>query len=137
MGIEETLRQALNKLVMRAAGEQAKTAYGNLQLCAGLEAGIEGATHAVGQRRLERVRGRRSEEEAGFAEEEEGRENLEGLLNNLIIEMVGTEEESAESLEAVLKMEVDWDSEGEVEGKEGGDATQRALGFLDFLTQDA
>ena len=48
MGIGETLCQALNKLVMRAAGELAKTAYGNLQLCAGLEAGIEGATHVVG-----------------------------------------------------------------------------------------
>ena len=29
--IGETLRRALAKLVMRAAGEQAKTAYGNLQ----------------------------------------------------------------------------------------------------------
>ena len=48
MGIGETLRRALAKLVMRAAGEQAKTACGNLQLCAGLEAGIEGATHTVG-----------------------------------------------------------------------------------------
>ena len=63
VGIGETLRQALAKLVMRAAGEQAKTACGNLQLCAGLEAGIEGATHTVGQRRVERVRERRVEEE--------------------------------------------------------------------------
>ena len=55
MGIGETLRRALAKLAMRAAGEQSKTACGNLQLCAGLEAGIEGATHAVGQRRVERV----------------------------------------------------------------------------------
>ena len=44
VGIGETLRRALAKLVMRAAGDQAKTACGNLQLCAGLEAGIEGAT---------------------------------------------------------------------------------------------
>ena len=43
---------------MRAAREQAKTACGNLQMCAGLEAGIEGDTHAVGQRRLKRVRER-------------------------------------------------------------------------------
>ena len=56
MGIGETLRRALDKLVMRAAGDQAKTACGNLQLCAGLKSGIEGATHAVGQRILERVR---------------------------------------------------------------------------------
>ena len=38
MGIGETLRRALYKLVMRAAGDQAKTVCGNLQLCAGLEA---------------------------------------------------------------------------------------------------
>ena len=48
VGIEETLRRALAKHVMRAAWDQAKTACGSLQLCAGLEAGIEGATHAVG-----------------------------------------------------------------------------------------
>ena len=48
---------------MREAGEQANMAYGNLQLCAGLEAGIEGETHAVGQRRVERVLDRRLEEE--------------------------------------------------------------------------
>ena len=47
---------ALAKLVMRAAGDQAKTARGNIQLCAGFEAGIEGATHTVGQQRLERAR---------------------------------------------------------------------------------
>ena len=76
MGIGETLLQDLAKLVMRAAGEQAKTACGNLQLCAGLEAGIEGAAHAVGQRRVEQVRSRRAEEEGKEAteneEEEEG-----------------------------------------------------------------
>ena len=49
VGIGETLRRALAKLVMRAAGGQAKTECVNLQLCAGLEAGIEGETHAVGQ----------------------------------------------------------------------------------------
>ena len=48
MVIGETLRQTLAKLVMRAAGEQAKTACGKLQLCAGLEAGIERTTHAMG-----------------------------------------------------------------------------------------
>ena len=56
VGIGETLRRALTKLVMRAAGYQAKTVCGNLQLCAGLEAGIEGENHAVGQRRVKRVR---------------------------------------------------------------------------------
>ena len=58
VGIGETLRRALAKIVMRATGDQAKTVCGNLQLCAGLEAGIEGATHTVGQRRLARVRER-------------------------------------------------------------------------------
>ena len=56
VGIGETLRQALDKLVMRADGDQMKTACANLQLCAGLGAGIEEATHAKGQRSLERVR---------------------------------------------------------------------------------
>ena len=46
--IGETLRQALAKIVMRAAGDQSKTACGNLQLCAGLEAGIEIARNTVG-----------------------------------------------------------------------------------------
>ena len=55
IGIWETLRQAITKIVMRAAGDQAKTACKSLQLCAGLEAGIEGATHAMEQRRRERT----------------------------------------------------------------------------------
>ena len=61
VGIGETLRWALAKLIMRAAGDQANTACENFQLCAGLKAGIEGATHAVGQRRLARVREGRKE----------------------------------------------------------------------------
>ena len=58
VGIGETLRRALAKLVIRAAGNQAKTASGHLQLCAGLEDSIVGANHAVGQRRLTRMRER-------------------------------------------------------------------------------
>ena len=76
VGIGEMLRWALAKLVMRSAGDQAKTACGNLQMCAGLEAGIEGDTHAVGQQRLRRVRERREEAEkeevAGDEEDERG-----------------------------------------------------------------
>ena len=56
---------------MRASGDQAKTACDNMQLCTGLEAGIEGSTHAVGQMRMERAKQRRSKEEAGRPEEEE------------------------------------------------------------------
>ena len=59
VGIGEKLRRALAKLVMRSARDKAKTTCGNLQLCTGLKAGIEGATHAVGQRRLVRLRERR------------------------------------------------------------------------------
>ena len=69
VGIEETLRQALAKIVMRLVGDQAKIARGNLQLCAGLEVGIEGATHAVGQRKLYRMRARQREEEARTSDE--------------------------------------------------------------------
>eukprot|EP00957_Ditylum_brightwellii_P167713 12767712-Ditylum_brightwellii.AAC.1 len=47
MGIGEILRCLTAKMVIRACGDEAKVACGNLQLCAGLEAGIEGAEHAV------------------------------------------------------------------------------------------
>ena len=40
VGIGETLCRALDKLVMKAAGEQSKKACGNIHLCAGLQAGI-------------------------------------------------------------------------------------------------
>ena len=71
MVIRETLRRSLAKLVMRAAVDQAKIAYGNLQLYVGLKAGIEGATHAVGQRRLEMLRSRQREEEARRPKEDD------------------------------------------------------------------
>ena len=62
MGIWETLRQALARLVMREAGYQAKMVCGNLQLCAGLEAGIEGGIRTVGPRKIESTqRGRGAE----------------------------------------------------------------------------
>ena len=48
VGKGETLRRALAKLVMTAAGDQAKTVCVIFQLCAALKAGIEVATHAVG-----------------------------------------------------------------------------------------
>ena len=137
VGIGETLCRARTKLVTRAAGDQAKTAWGNLQLCAGLEDGIEGATHTVGQRRLERVweiRGGEEEADNSAAEEEESGGVLDGI-NNLTIEMAGTEYEAAEGLAAALEMEVEEDrgSEGEDEGV----GSQRALGDLEFLTQEA
>ena len=99
VGIGEKLRRALAKLVMRAAGEQAKTACGNFQLCAGLKAGIEGGNHAVGQRRVERVSARRGEGESEVEEttvdpEEDVNEEVTGLeLNDLRIDRAVTEEE--------------------------------------------
>ena len=102
VGIGETLRHALAKLVMRAAGEQANTACGNFQLCAGLKAGIEGATHAVGHKRLERSRQRQREDESRRTMEEKGTESVAAVFANFNKETAGTEEEAAEGLEAAL-----------------------------------
>ena len=41
VGIGETLRRALSKLVMKAARDQAKTSCGSIQLCASLEPYID------------------------------------------------------------------------------------------------
>ena len=92
MGISDTLRKTLAKLDMRATGDHAKTTCGNLQLCAGLESGIEGATHAVGQWKVELVRARRREEAAvdgAYDAEEEGG-GIEATLNNFTVETAGT-----------------------------------------------
>ena len=65
IGIGETLRRSITKIVMRAAGDQAKTACGILQLCTGIDASIEGATHAVVQNQRDYTRpepGRRTDE---------------------------------------------------------------------------
>eukprot|EP00957_Ditylum_brightwellii_P141607 10788013-Ditylum_brightwellii.AAC.1 len=55
VGIGKIFRCLWAKLVLWKAGDQAKTACGNLQLCAGLEAGIEGAVHAVRRRQEGRL----------------------------------------------------------------------------------
>ena len=95
---------------MRAAGEQAKTACRNLQLCAGLEAGIEGATHAIGQKRVDMVRDRKGEEES-VAEEvteesgDEGEEVVPGLaFDNLRIETEATQEGADRGLKVALRV---------------------------------
>ena len=59
---------------MKAAGDQAKTACENMQLGMVLEAGVEGATHAVLQRILERTRQIWIEEEARRPENEEDKD---------------------------------------------------------------
>ena len=51
LGIGEVWQRLWAKLVLEDAGQQGKLACGSEQLCAGLEAGIEGAIHAVRQRR--------------------------------------------------------------------------------------
>ena len=94
MGIGETLRWTLVKLVMRAAGDQARAACGNLQLCSGLDISIEGATHAVGKRQWERAGGSMIEEEAGRSEEEEEKD-YEATKEGLTLKTGGTEEETA------------------------------------------
>ena len=47
VGIGEAWRRLLAKCVIAIAGREAKVACGTAQLCAGLEAGIEGAAHAI------------------------------------------------------------------------------------------
>ena len=90
-------------------------ACGNLQMCAGLEACIEGATHAVGQWIIERLMARRREEADvdGASDEEEEGGGIAESLNNLITDTAGTEEEVAEQLATVLEMEVEETCKGE------------------------
>ena len=91
---------------MRASGDQSKTACGNFQRCAGLEAGIEGATHAVGKRQMERLKVRWSKEEVIIIKEEES-VDVEAVEERLMLVTAGTDEEAAERLEAALEMEMD------------------------------
>ena len=45
--VGETWRRLMAKFLMRVAGPEAKAAYGAIQLAGGVEAGIEGAIHAM------------------------------------------------------------------------------------------
>jgi hypothetical protein len=47
VGIGEIWRRAIAKCTLKACGKDAKATCGSTQLCAGLEAGIEGAMHSV------------------------------------------------------------------------------------------
>ena len=47
LGIGESWLRCVSKCVLRECGKEGKAACGSTQLCAGLEAGIEGAIHAV------------------------------------------------------------------------------------------
>ena len=116
MGIGETLLWALSKLGMRADRDQAKTECGNLKLCIGLEAGIEGETHAVEKQRLERSKVRRREEEARTSDKEGDTESVVTVFDNLNIDMAVSEEEAVEGLDADLVMEIE--EEGEVDSED-------------------
>ena len=50
LGIGEIWRRAIAKCALSVCGQDAKAACGSTNLCAGLEAGIEGALHSVRQR---------------------------------------------------------------------------------------
>ena len=77
VGIGEVLRRLIAKCVLAECADDAKTACASTNLCAGLEAGIEGAPHAVDARAKERRSLCFGEEEADrtarAAEEEEAR----------------------------------------------------------------
>ena len=103
--IGEALHRALAKIVMRAAGEQAKTACDNIQLCAGLYSRIEVGTHAVGQRQLEGVRQRRCVQEARIPDEDEEKDEAAGE-EMLTVKNDWKEEEAEDILEDALGMEV-------------------------------
>ena len=50
VGIGEIWKRAVAKCALKIVGEDAKGACGSTNLCAGLEAGIEGALHSVSSR---------------------------------------------------------------------------------------
>ena len=129
-GIGETLHQYLAKLIIKAARDQAKTACGTLQLCTCLEASMEGATHSVGQRRLERSRGGRREEEVKSSDVEEETHRVTAFMGNLSKDTAGTEEEATEALKTVLGMEIEDVGEINGEGDDKSEGNQRGMGAL-------
>ena len=56
MGIREMLLWDLDKLLLKADGDQSKTACGNIQLCFRLKASIGGSAQAVGHWRIYRLK---------------------------------------------------------------------------------
>eukprot|EP00957_Ditylum_brightwellii_P162832 12399607-Ditylum_brightwellii.AAC.1 len=106
VGIGEIIRRMAAKMVIRATGGEAKVACDNIQLCAGLEAGIEGAVHAVRMRRAQRQaelaeerRREAAEQERGDGDGDEEEEEVDGTApmgtKELIVddETLGEEEE--------------------------------------------
>ena len=62
---------------------------------------------------------------------------MAAVLGHLIIETAGIEEELAEALDTVLRVEIEEEGEINGEGKVGGEETQGELGAIEFLTQEA
>ena len=144
MGIGETIFGDLAKIILRATGEKANKACGNLHLCAGLEAGIEGENHAVEERRRERgYQGAVVEEEQGEgtgdeaedymgnigadrAENTRGEGNLTTVVDRMGVEVVT-------NLAAVMGMKVEGGVD-KVEGEGGG--YMLAMEATELLTQE-
>ncbi|KAL7526623.1 hypothetical protein ACHAXR_001569, partial [Thalassiosira sp. AJA248-18] len=100
LGIGEIFRRAIAKCALKVCGDDAKTTCGSTQLCAGLEAGIEGAMHAVKTRADENESMEFGEWEVDDsiweAEAEEGevqdslpiRQEREGLANAILTQEI-------------------------------------------------
>eukprot|EP00957_Ditylum_brightwellii_P098296 7489607-Ditylum_brightwellii.AAC.1 len=99
VGIGEILCRLIAKMVIRATGDKAKVACGNLQLCAGLEAGIEGAVHAVRMRREKRQAELQQEAAPATQEQEEARGRKQRMSKE---EEEGGKEEVVMSQDLVL-----------------------------------
>ena len=96
----------------------------------------------MGQCRLKRVRERRCKEEEAEVFKEEDKEvgGVEARLNNPNIETADTEEEAADVLEVALgraSQDMEVEEDGGRKGEDEGKGTKRAMGALEFLTQEA
>ena len=75
-------------------------------MCAGFEAGIEGSTHAVEQRRLKMLRQRQRGEESRIPADEEETESMYTVFDHINVETAGTGKEVVEDLNAALGMDI-------------------------------
>ena len=96
----------------------------------------------MGQCRLKRVRERRCKEEEAEVFKEEDKEvgGVEARLNNPNTETADTEEEAADVLEVALgraSQDMEVEEDGGRKGEDEGKGTKRAMGALEFLTQEA
>eukprot|EP00957_Ditylum_brightwellii_P122456 9337871-Ditylum_brightwellii.AAC.1 len=104
VGISEIFCGLITKLVIRAIEDNAKLACSNLQLCAGMEAGIEGAVHAV---RMQQDKRRLATLPTGEAAQE--------VEDPELADMPGTI-----SREEDIEVEQEGEDEAETEEEDGG-----------------